>query len=298
MICCVEEYITYMQKVKHKSKNTLDSYRRDVNQFVAFITDTSGSVEKATKSDIHLYLLELKKNGRAAASISRMVTSLRSFYSYLIINRYTDTDPTENLEAPHVEKKLPKILTSEQISKLLSSPDITEPKGIRDKAMLELLYATGIRVSELIGLHIVDVDLKMKYIHCITGTKERIIPIGDRAVQAVAEYLEVAREKLLKNQKSDMLFVNCSGGSISRQGFWKVMKHYGDKAGIDAEITPHMLRHSFAAHLIENGADVKSVQSMMGHADISSTQIYTNLIDAHIRKVYEKAHPRAKQMDI
>ncbi len=290
MTCCVEEYITYMQNEKHKSKNTVESYRRDVTQYITYLTNVKVTdAQRATKYDVITYLAELKKSGRAPASISRMLTSLRSFYAYLKINNDAIADPTISLESPHVEKKLPKILTSEQISRLLAAPDVNEAKGSRDKAMIELLYATGIRVSELIGLTLSDVELRMRYIKC----KSRIIPIGERAVQAISDYVNVARPKLLKGNDSEMLFVNCSGSSISRQGFWKIIKLYGEKAGIESEITPHTLRHSFAAHLLENGADMRAVQTMMGHADISSTQIYTGLIDSHIREVYEKAHPRA-----
>lgn len=294
MSCCVEDYIMYMQNEKHKSKNTVESYRRDVTQYITYLTSANvNDAQSATKSDVLTYLLELKKSGRAPASISRMLTSLRSYYAYLRINHYADSDPTESLEAPHVEKKLPKILSPEQISRLLSAPDATEAKGSRDKAMFELLYATGIRVSELIGLKMTDIDLDMKYIRCAGTSKERIIPIGERAVQAVSEYVKKFRNMLLKDKDEEYLFVNCSGGSISRQGFWKIIKACGEKVGIDGEITPHMLRHSFAAHLLENGADMRAVQTMMGHADISSTQIYTALMDSHIREVYEKAHPRA-----
>ncbi len=294
MSCCIEEYITYMQDERHKSKNTVESYRRDLTQYITYLTRSKiNGVEKATKNDVLTYILELKQSGRAPASISRMLTSLRSFYSYLRNNNLAEDDPTESLEAPRVEKKLPKILSPEQISKLLASPDISEPKGSRDKAMFELLYATGIRVSELIGLKMSDIDLDLRFIKCSSSGKERIIPIGERAVRAVSEYLVKFRTHLLRGKESEFVFINCSGGSISRQGFWKVIKACGDKAGIETEITPHMLRHSFAAHLLENGADMRAVQTMMGHADISSTQVYTALMDSHIREVYEKAHPRA-----
>ncbi len=294
MSYCIEEYISYMQDEKHKSKNTVESYKRDLTQYITYLTNINiNGAEAATKSDVLTYLLELKKSGRAPSSISRMLTSLRSYYAYLKNNNYSEADPTESLEAPHVEKKLPKILTFEQVGRLLSAPDAKEPKGMRDRAMLELLYATGIRVSELIGLKLDDVVLSLKFIRCKGTDKERIIPIGDRAVQAVTDYIKKARKELLKGKQSAELFVNCSGGSISRQGFWKIIKHYGEKAEIDVEITPHMLRHSFAAHLLENGADMRSVQTMMGHADISSTQVYSALMDSHLREVYEKAHPRA-----
>lgn len=294
MDCCVDEYISYMKNEKHKSDNTLDSYKRDVSQYINYLSECGvDGAEKATKNDVLSYLLDLKKRGRAPSSISRMLTSVRSFYSYLISFNYSENDPTENLEAPHVDKKPPKVLTAEQVNRLLSAPDSKDIKGCRDKAMIELLYASGIRVSELINLRLCDVNLKARYIVCSSGKGERIIPIGDRAAEAVSGYILWSRSILTGGKDEEMLFVNCSGGHISRQGFWKIIKGYGEKAGIDMEITPHTLRHSFAAHLLENGADLKSIQTMMGHADISSTQVYTAIIDSHIREVYQKAHPRA-----
>lgn len=294
MNCCIEKYTAYMKNEKHKSENTVDSYRRDLLQFITYIT-TCGikDTELVTKTDILSYLLKLQGEGRAAASISRMLTSIRSFYLYRIRMGEGINDPTESLEAPHVEKKAPKVLSSEQVEKLLNAPDVRDIKGRRDKAMIELLYASGIRVSELINLKMSDINTEVKFIRCSSEKKERFIPIGDSSAQAIIQYIVNGRNALLKGKESEMLFVNCSGGSISRQGFWKIIKKYGQIAGIETEITPHILRHSFATHLIENGADLKSVQTMMGHADISSTQVYATFLDTHIREVYERAHPRA-----
>ena len=293
MNCTIDNYITYIKNEKHKSENTIESYKRDVSHFTEYLTSCGvEKVENATKTDVLSYLLELQKNGRAAATISRMLTSIRSFYSYMIHFNLSKSNPAEDLEAPHVERRVPKVLTAEETEKLLDAPDDSEVKGCRDKAMLELLYATGIRVSELVGLRLSDINLEVRFIRC-GGNSQRIIPLGERAAAAVSKYIMWSRKNLLKGKNGDMLFVNFSGGAISRQGFWKIIKSYGKAAGISTEITPHILRHSFAAHLLKNGADLKSIQAMMGHADISSTQIYTSLVDTHLRDVYEKAHPRA-----
>lgn len=294
MNSCIERYITYMKLEKNKSDNTVEAYKRDISQFYAHFISLGGkSIQNATKTDVLSFLLEMQSEGRAASSISRMLTSLRSFYAFLIRGGEISENPTDRLEAPHIEKKIPKVLTFEQVDRLMKAPDESDAKGCRDKAMLELLYASGIRVSELIGLKLTDVNTDIRYVRCCSVSKERFIPIGEDAAVSVKRYLLWSRGKLLHSNSSDNLFVNCSGGSISRQGFWKIIKQYGKAAGIETEITPHILRHSFAAHLVENGADLKSIQTMMGHADISSTQVYTAFLDNHLREVYEKAHPRA-----
>lgn len=292
MISCIERYITYMLLEKNKSHNTVEAYRRDILQFANHLQTCGGrSIQSATKTDVLSFLLEMQSGGRAPSSVSRMLTSIRSFYAFLIRSGDIKENPAEGLEAPHIEKKIPKVLSFEQVDRLMKAPDESDAKGCRDKAMLELLYASGIRVSELINLKITDVNTDVRYVRC--GARERFIPIGEGAAVAVKRYLLWSRGKLLHSKTSDMLFVNCSGGSISRQGFWKIIKQYGKASGIETEITPHILRHSFAAHLVENGADLKSIQTMMGHADISSTQVYTAFLDNHLREVYERAHPRA-----
>ncbi len=294
MYAYIEEYASYLKNVRRKSLNTVESYKRDINQYITYlnrcgVTDISGSV----KSNVLMYLLELKDMGKATSTISRTLASLRSFYMFLVQNGVMEENPTTNLEAPRVEKKLPRILTGEQVELLMEQPSDADHKGIRDRAMLEVLYAAGIRVSELINLNVGDVNLFMGFIRCAGEKKERIIPIGNKAIDALGKYIEKARPYMIRRPDERALFVNCSGARLSRQGFWKIVKYYRQKAGIETEITPHTLRHSFAAHLLENGADLHSIQEMMGHADISSTQVYSNLVNKRIKDVYLKAHPRA-----
>lgn len=290
----IEDYTSFMSEIRHKSANTVESYKRDVTQYISYLGE-SGIFDAAevTKTTILSYLLFLQKSGKASATVSRTLASLRSFYLYMQRCGAVKVNPTSNLEAPHVEKKMPQILTGAEVEKLLDQPSPADNKGMRDKAMLELLYATGIRVSELINLDLTDVNVSMSFIRCIGGKKERIIPMGSAACEALAKYLKDARPYMLRDENEEALFVNMSGQRLSRQGFWKLIKHYRNEAGIQAEITPHTLRHSFAAHLLENGADLHSIQEMMGHADISSTQLYSRVINSKIKDVYAHAHPRA-----
>ncbi len=249
-------------------------------------------ITKVTGTTLNSYMLFLEKSGSAPASITRNIASIKTFYNYLFQKRIIDENPTLTLKTPKVDKKLPDILTVTETDKLLNQPDLKSAKGLRDKAMLELLYATGIRVSELISLNLNDVNLKLGYIVCNTGSKERIVPFGKNAKHSLSSYLKSSRNELLKGNDSSYLFTNCSGKAMSRQGFWKLIKHYGEMAGIDTEITPHILRHSFAVHMVENGADLHAVQKMLGHSDISSTQLYTNM-STRLREVYAQAHPRS-----
>lgn len=290
----IVEYVDFMKNTCHKSENTVESYKSDVMQYIAYLKELGISeLITTTKTTVLSYMLDLKKRGRASSTLSRTLASIRSYYLYLLNNGYVKSDPTAALASPKVEKKPPSVLSGTEIDLLLEQPKLTDNKGIRDKAMLELLYATGIRVSELIGLDIDDINTSMGYIRCKNSKSERMIPMGNKAVDALILYIEKAREAMLKNDGEKALFVNCSGARISRQGFWKIIKQYRENAGIEAEITPHSLRHSFAAHLIRNGADLQSLKTMMGHADISSTQVYTCFIDDKIKSVYEKTHPRA-----
>lgn len=294
MFTYIDEYTYYMNNVCHKSPNTIESYRRDVQQYLTYLKELGiANVTDTTKTTVLTYLLALKKKGRASSTLSRTLASLRSFYLFLVKNGKMDSDPTASLITPHVEKKPPKVLSGSDIEKLLAQPKLSDNKGIRDSAMLELLYATGIRVSELIGLNVGDINLNMGFIRCRNSKGERTIPMGNKAVRSLTEYINGARNYMLRSGNEQALFVNCSGDRISRQGFWKIIKQYQHSAGITVEITPHSLRHSFAAHLVENGADLESLKTMMGHADISSTQIYTCFVDEKIRSVYERAHPRA-----
>ena len=290
----VKEYTSFMTDIRHKSLNTVESYKRDVTQYISYLDGTGVTdISSTTKTTVLSYLLYLQKEGRASSTVSRTLASLRSYYLFMMQNGDVKSNPTSNLEAPHVEKKIPKILSGEEVELLLEQPKNCDNKGIRDKAMLELLYATGIRVSELINLDVSDVNVPMSFVRCKGGKKERIIPMGHQAKDALENYINNVRKYMVKDENETALFVNCSGARLSRQGFWKLIKYYQHIAGIETDITPHTLRHSFAAHLLENGADLHSIQEMMGHADISSTQVYSRMMNSKIKDVYAKAHPRA-----
>lgn len=286
-------FITYLHNVKNTSGNTEMSYRRDLEKVSHFMESRGIRETKDVKAqDLADYVKFLEDSKFAAATVSRNIASLKAFYHYLVQEGLVEEDISDKLKAPKIEKKAPEIMSPDEVVRLLEQPSGDSPKEIRDKAMLELLYATGIRVTELITLRLSDVNMQMNFILCRDRNKERIIPFGAAAKNAMARYLDGTREEMLENKKSDVLFANCSGQPMSRQGFWKLIKHYAKKADIQADITPHTLRHSFAAHLVENGADLRSVQEMLGHSDISTTQIYANLNHNHIREVYAKAHPR------
>ena len=290
----VKEYTSFMTDIRHKSLNTVESYKRDVTQYISYLDGTGVTdISSTTKTTVLSYLLYLQKEGRASSTVSRTLASLRSYYLFMMQNGVVKSNPTSNLEAPHVEKKIPKILSGEEVELLLEQPKDCDNKGIRDKAMLELLYATGIRVSELINLDVSDVNVPMSFVRCKGGKKERIIPMGHQAKDALENYINNVRKYMVKDENETALFVNCSGARLSRQGFGKLIKYYQHIAGIETDITPHTLRHSFAAHLLENGADLHSIQEMMGHADISSTQVYSRMMNSKIKDVYAKAHPRA-----
>lgn len=290
----IGEYTDFMENTCHKTKNTVDSYKRDVKQYTEYLDEIGiSNIKNTTQTNVLSYIMMLQKQGRASSTVSRVLASIRSYYLYLLRNGQIDSDPTMALTTPKAEKKQPKALSSSQVDLLLNQPKLSDNKGIRDKAMLELLYATGIRVSELIGLDISDVNLSMGYIRCSNNKGERVIPVGNKAIDALKLYLDKSRDEILKNHDEKALFVNRMGARISRQGFWKIIKQYQISSGIDVDITPHLLRHSFAAHLIQNGADLESLKSMMGHSDISSTNVYTCFLDDNIKRVYEKTHPRA-----
>lgn len=289
----IDKFIEYIYNEKSLSQNTLNSYKRDIKQFFMFLKNKDIEMaEDITKTDIIAYLLQLKKDNRASATIARNLASIRSFFQYLFIHRIITNDPTFNLEAPKGERKMPAILSIDEIELLLEQPNSNSDKGIRDKAMLELLYATGIRVSELINLLIEDINLDMSYLRCSSGSKERIIPLGSMALKAIETYLDVSRGNLAKETEK-VLFVNMKGKPMSRQGFWKIIKKYAKDANIHKSITPQILRHSFATHLLQNGADLKSIQKMLGHADISTTNVYNLINNYKVNEVYTKAHPRA-----
>jgi len=291
----LDEYTNYLTVEKGLSKNTLDSYRRDLLKFINFANKHQlTSPEMVDKETINLYLGKLKTNNLATSTISRTIASMRSFFNFLLEEGLIENNPTLDLDSPRIEKKLPRVLTTEEINQLLDQPKSNGHKGLRDKAMLELLYASGIRVSELIDLNLGDFDPQVSYLRCKgKGQKERIVPIGSVANNYVNKYMETARDKLCRNNGEKALFVNHHGYRMTRQGFWKLLKNYALKSKIGGEITPHTIRHSFATHLLENGADLRSVQEMLGHSDISTTQIYTQVTRKKIREIYDKAHPRA-----
>lgn len=289
----IGKFIEYLEKEKHSSINTVVSYKRDLNKFALFLEKQGVfSVSKITATNLTSFVLGLEKEGRAASTISRSIASIKAFFDYLFREKIIDKDISGVLKAPKIEKKMPEILTVEEVNRLLEQPEGKNSKEIRDKAMLELLYATGMRVSELLHLKTEDLNLSMGYVICHEGHKERVVPFGKEAKKALERYMKESREQMLGEEKQDFLFINCSGTAMSRQGFWKLLKVYAGRAGIEKEITPHTLRHSFAAHLVGNGADLKSVQEMLGHSDISTTQIYACLNGKNIREVYAKAHPR------
>jgi integrase/recombinase XerD len=290
----LDKFLNDLSIDKGLSSNTLESYGRDIKQFMSYLSDMEVSILDVNKTTIISYLLFLQKSGRAASSISRSLAALRSFFQFLSGNKYVDKDPTLNLESPKIEKKLPQVLSIGEVELLLKQPDPSNSKGSRDKCMLELLYATGIRVSELVMLDVDDINLSMGFIRCSgKGMKDRIIPVGSIAINALTDYIYKYRKTLLRDKNETALFVNYHGSRLTRQGFWKIIKFYTKMAKIDRDITPHTLRHCFAVHLIENGADLKSVQEMLGHSDISTTQIYTQITRNKIKEVYKKTHPRA-----
>ena len=289
----IMNFISYLHNIKKTSNNTELSYKRDLGKMRQYLEENGISeLNDITEEVLDSYIVYLEENHFAAATISRNIASMKAFFHYLAKGGVIEKDISVGLKAPKIEKKMPEILTPEEVIWLLEQPKGDTPKEIRDKAMLELLYATGIRVTELITLKVSDVNMQMGFIICRDGSKERVIPFGAAAKKAMTNYLEKARNVMLFDLQSDILFVNCSGQPMSRQGFWKLIKYYAKKAGIMADITPHTLRHSFAAHLVENGADLRSVQEMLGHSDISTTQIYATMTHNRIREVYSKAHPR------
>lgn len=289
----INAFMLYLHNIKKTSENTEMSYRRDLVKVMNYMQEQGiEDVRKITATNLNSYILYLEKNKFSAATISRNIASLKAFYHYMSKEGLVAEDVAETLHAPKIEKKMPEILSTDEVVRLLEQPSGDTAKEIRDKAMLELLYATGIRVTELITLKLSDVNLQMGYIVCRDNGKERVIPFGNEAKSALIRYLEGTRSAMIKDAESEYLFANCSGQPMSRQGFWKLIKYYAKKAGIVADITPHTLRHSFAAHLVENGADLRSVQEMLGHSDISTTQIYVNMNRNRLREVYAKAHPR------
>lgn len=289
----IEQFEDYLSTVKHSSRNTVSAYIRDLTKLEVFMEEQGKhSFHEVSATNLTTYVLYLERNGLSSATISRSIASIRAFYMYLLRQGQIMQDPSEQLKPPKVEKRIPETLTVEEVNLLLEQPSGDSPKELRDKAMLELLYATGIRVSELIALKVRDVNLNMCYICCHDAEKERVIPFETAARDALVAYMDKARDSMCGD--NEYLFSNCQGTAMTRQGFWKIIKHYAAMAGINKDITPHMIRHSFASHLVNNGADLKAVQEMLGHSDISTTQIYVKKNAVRLKEVYDQAHPRAK----
>ena len=295
MLDLISAYENYLTKVKQASTNTVFSYMRDIRQYSEWLSNSEkSSVLEATQVNISGYLAHLQQEGRSAATVSRSLASLKNFYAYAVSIGFLDASPvTADIRVERGEKKLPQILSGVEVEKLLSQPACVDAKGYRDKAMLEVMYATGIRVSELIDLNVEDVNLDLKTVKCGSSKNSRAVPLYPAAIRALSIYLRDVRSTMVLDPTERALFVNVNGSRMSRQGFWKILKHYQAAAHIEKDITPHTLRHSFAVHLLENGADLSSVKELMGHSDISSTQMYTHMINSKIKSVYEKCHPKA-----
>lgn len=289
----LKQFFKFLEVDKKASNNTLQSYRRDLEQFRQYLEENDIKYNKATESDVKNYLNYLAEQNKKTSTISRTIASIRAFYQYEVKNKKNIKNPTENIQSPKIEKRTPCILTSEEVELLLEQPKDVDLKGTRDKAMLEFAYATGMRVSEIISLNIEDVDLDGATVVCKNESKQRIVPLGKLSHIALKEYIEGTRNILVKTDKENALFVNLNGRRLTRQGFWKIIKYYQEQANITKDITPHTLRHSFATHLLQNGADLKSIQMMLGHSDISSTQVYMQFQNDGLNDIYKKAHPRA-----
>ena len=289
----INNFLSFIRDDKKLSENTLQSYKRDLVQLQEYMDSEKLNYLKVTPEDMKRYFIHLQTIGKKTSTISRNVASIRSFYQFLVRCKKIKKDPTEKIQSPKVEKRSPTVLTSAEVELLLNQPKDVDLKGIRDKAMLEFAYATGMRVSEIIDLNIEDVNLKDGLVTCKTRTRQRHIPLGSLSLRALADYIENSRPILIKDESVKALFVNTNGKRLTRQGFWKIVKYYKEQAHITKDITPHVLRHSFATHLLQNGADLKSIQAMLGHSDISSTQVYAQFQDSGIKDIYKKAHPRA-----
>ena len=287
-------FFDFLENEKKVSINTLQSYKRDLKQFEKYMLEEErADYSELTEEGIKTYLAHMQEIGKKPSTISRGLASIRSFYQYEVKNKVVEKDPTEGIQSPKIEKRVPNVLTSNEVALLLEQPKNVNLKGIRDKAMLEFAYATGMRVTEIISLNVEDINLETGYATCRNGKKERTVPIGNMSLKALKDYILNARKIMIKDEKQNALFVNVNGKRLTRQGFWKIIKYYKDQAHIDKDITPHVLRHSFATHLLQNGADLKSIQTMLGHSDILSTQVYMQFQDESLKNIYKKAHPRA-----
>jgi integrase/recombinase XerD len=290
----IDQYLTYLRDVRRMSPNTIESYARDLAALAAFAERRGTEVTALERKDLEAFVRHLMSSGLAPRSVARAVACVRGFFRFVAVEDKRPESPADDLQPPRAWASLPKFLSLEDVDRLLAQPDTSTPRGLRDKALIEVLYATGLRVSELIGLRAGDLNLEDGYLTCIgKGDKQRMVPLGQEAADWVRRYIRDGRPALLRGRSSPWLFVNArDGAALSRVGFWKVLKAYGLKAGITADLSPHVLRHSFATHLLERGADLRMIQVMLGHADLSTTQIYTHVLEARLRAVYDKFHPR------
>ena len=289
----IKQFLDFLENDKKLSSNTLQSYKRDITQYQEYVEKNGLNYLKMESEDIDAYFKMLKDMNKKTSTISRNLATIRSFYQFLVRTKKIKKDPTVGVQSPKVEKKVPSILTAKEVELLLDQPKSIDLKGIRDKAMLEFAYATGMRVTEIISLNIEDVNISNGTVQCNSGSRQRTIPLGSLSLKALKEYVEEARPIMIKDEKEKALFININGKRLTRQGFWKIIKYYKEQAHITKDITPHVLRHSFATHLLQNGADLKSIQTMLGHSDISSTQVYMQFQDESLKKIYKNAHPRA-----
>jgi len=289
----IDQYVGYLRDVRRMSPNTVESYARDLAQLAGFASKRDQSVDGLQRQDLESFVRQLMSSGLSPRSVARAVACVRGFYRFVAMEHRQDTSPADDLRPPRAWAALPKFLSLDEVDQLLGQPDTSTARGLRDKALIEVLYATGLRVSELVALRAGDLSLDEGYLTCIgKGDKQRMVPLGHEAAEWVRRYLRDGRPKLLGKKSSPWLFVNARGGALSRVGFWKILKEYGLKAGLSRDISPHVLRHSFATHLLERGADLRMIQMMLGHADLSTTQIYTHVLEARLRASYDRFHPR------
>jgi integrase/recombinase XerD len=290
----IDAYLDHLRVERRLAAHTLESYGRDLSALAAFAAGVECPPERLDRAALEAFVREQMTRGLAPRSVARLVAAVRGFYRFLVLDRQLESSPADDLHPPRAWPALPKYLSLEDVETLIGQPDVSTPLGLRDRAMIELLYATGLRVSELVGLRIADLHPDEQYVTCIgKGNKERIVPMGEQAADWIGRYRSSARKTLLKGRASPRLFVNARGGPLSRVGFWKILKRHGQRANLPRMLSPHVLRHSFATHLLENGADLRAIQLMLGHADLSTTQIYTHILEARLRSIYDRFHPRA-----
>ena len=290
----IDAYLDHLRVERRLADHTLESYARDLAALGAFAAGAGRSMESLDRAALELFVREQRERGLSPRSVARLVAAVRGFYRFLVLDRHLERNPADDLRPPRAWPALPKFLSLDEVDILIAQPDVTTPLGLRDRAMIELLYATGLRVTELVSVRLADLHLAEHYLTCIgKGSKERLVPIGEQATDWIRKYQSTARKALLKGRASPRLFVNARGGPLTRVGFWKILKQHGRKAQLPRMLSPHVLRHSFATHLLERGADLRAIQLMLGHADLSTTQIYTHVLEARLRTIYDRFHPRA-----